>query len=83
LEGQAYISAREEPAMPSYVMYFKNETDIHIRAALSILHDKGYPAVVSLGGDGVTWFYESGGPVEIDPETEKELDRIGVKILER
>ena len=69
--------------MPDYIMKFEDETLIHLRAALNILHDKGYPAKVSLGEDGDTWFYDTENkPIEIDPETKNELNGIGVQIIE-
>ena len=69
--------------MPEYIMKFEDETLIHLRAALNMLFDKGYPAKVSLGEDGDTWFYDTEGkPIEIDPETKNELNGIGVQIIE-
>jgi hypothetical protein len=69
--------------MTKYIMAFENETDMHIRAALNVLYTKGYPAGISLGGDGNTWFYDTDKPIEIDTETKNKLNEIGVQIIER
>ena len=69
--------------MPDYIMKFEDETLIHLRAALNMLFNKGYPAKVSLGGDGNTWFYDTEDrPIEIDSETKNKLNEIGVQIIE-